>query len=44
MIEKENKKYPPPTLINYTKNEKLKEKLINVLNLIDEISDKKSMI
>ena len=41
MIEKENNKYPPPTLINDIKNKKLKEKLINILNNIDEISNKK---
>ena len=41
MIEKENNKYLPPTLINDIKNERLKEKLLNVLNLIYEISDKK---
>ena len=41
MIEKENNKYPPPTLINDINNERLKEKLLNALNLIDEISDKK---
>ena len=28
MIEKENNKYPPPTLINDIKNERLKEKLL----------------
>ena len=41
MIEKENNKYPPPTLINDIKNERLKEKLLNVLNIIHEIGDKK---
>ena len=42
MIEKENSKYPPPTLINDINNERLKEKLLNALNLIDKISDKKN--
>ena len=41
MIGKENSKYPPPNLIKDIKNEKLEEKLLNVLNLIDEIGDKK---
>ena len=41
MIEKENNKYPLPTLINDIKNERLKEKLLNVLNIIHEIGDKK---
>ena len=41
MIEKENNKYPPPTLINDIEIENSKEKIINILNLIDEISDKK---
>ena len=41
MIEKENNKYSPPTLINDIENKKLKEKLINILNNIDEISNKK---
>lgn len=41
MIVKENNKYPPPTPIKDIKNKKLKEKLINVLNLIDEIANKK---
>ena len=41
MNEKKNNKHPAPTLINDIKNEKIKEKLINILNLIDEISDKK---
>ena len=41
MIVKENNKYPPPTPITDIKNKKLKEKLINVLNLIDEIANKK---
>ena len=39
MIEKKN--HPPTTLINDNKKKKLKEKLINILNLIDEISDEK---
>ena len=39
MIEKENNKYPP-TLINDIKNERLKEKLINILNLLDKIKEK----
>ena len=39
MIEKKNNKHPAPTLINDIKNKKIKEKLINILNLIDEISD-----
>ena len=41
MIGKENSKYPPNNLIKDIKNEKLEEKLLNVLNLIDEIGDKK---
>ena len=41
MIVKENNKYPPPTSIKDIKNKKLKEKFINVLNLIDEIANKK---
>ena len=41
MIEKENNKYRPPTLINDIKNERLKEKLLNVLNIIHETGDKK---
>ena len=41
MNEKKNNKHPAPTLINEIKNEKIKEKLINILNLIDVISDKK---
>ena len=41
MVEKKNNKHPAPTLIDDIKNEKIKEKLINILNLIDVISDKK---
>ena len=41
MIVKENNKYPPPTPIKDIENKKLKEKLINVLNLIDKTADKK---
>ena len=53
MIEKENNKYPPHTLTNDIKNENnkhppptlindiKKEKLTYVLNLIDEVSDRK---
>ena len=41
MIGQENSKYPPPNLIKDIKDEKLEEKLLNVLNLIDEIGDKK---
>ena len=39
ITEKENNKYPP-ILINDIKNERLKEKLINILKLIDKIKDK----
>ena len=38
---KENYKYPPPTSINDIKDKKLEEKLINILNHIDEIENKK---
>ena len=38
---KENYKYPPPTPINDIKDKKLEEKLINILNHIDEIENKK---
>ena len=38
---KENCKYPPPTPINDIKDKKLEEKLINILNHIDEIENKK---
>ena len=41
MIGQENSKYPPPNLIKDFKDERLEEKLLNVLNLIDEIGDKK---
>ena len=41
MIVKENNKYQPPTPIYDIKDKKLKEKLINILNHIDEIENKK---
>ena len=41
MIVKENNKYQPPTPINDIKDKKLKEKLVNILNHIDEIENKK---
>ena len=41
MIVKENNKYQPPTPINDIKDKTIKEKLINILNHIDEIENKK---
>ena len=41
---KENYKYPPPTPINDIKDKKLEEKLINKLNHIDEIENRKLKI
>ena len=41
MIVKQSNKYPLPTPINDINDKKLKEKLINIFNHIDEIENKK---